>query len=59
MIKTKSPESSLGEILAISGFYFVSIMFLEVFLKLNTLLTIQLSGFLYSLLFSLSISQPC
>jgi lipoteichoic acid synthase len=56
MIKTKSPESSLGEILAISGFYFVSIMFLEVFLKLNTLLTIQLSGFLYSLLFSLSIS---
>jgi lipoteichoic acid synthase len=56
MIKTKSPESSLNEILAISGFYFIAIMFLEVFLKLNTLLTIQLSGFLYSLLFSLSIS---
>jgi arylsulfatase A-like enzyme len=56
MIKTRRPESSLGEILAVCGFYFVSIMFLEVFLKMNTLYNVKLSGMFFSVLFSLSIS---
>ena len=57
MIKTKRPESSFGEILSVLGFYFITIMLLEVFLKLNTLLTIQFTGLFFSLLFSLSISS--
>jgi len=56
MIKTRRPESSLGEILAVFGFYFITIMFLEVFLKFNTLLTVQLSGLFFSILFSISFS---
>lgn len=56
MIKTRRPESSLGEILAVFGFYFITIMFLEVFLKFNTLLTVQLSGLYFSILFSISFS---
>jgi len=50
------PESSLGEILTVCGFYFVSIMFLEVFLKMNTLFNLKLSGLFFSVLFSFSIS---
>ena len=57
MIQTKRPESSLLDILSIIGFYFVTIMFLEVFLKLNTLLTIQITGIFFSVLFSLSIAS--
>lgn len=56
MIKTRRPESSLGEILAVFSFYFITIMFLEVFLKFNTLLTVQLSGLFFSILFSISFS---
>lgn len=57
MIRTKRPESSLGEILSVLGFYFITIMLLEVFLKLNTILTIQLTGLFFSVLFSLSIAS--
>ncbi len=56
MIRTKRPESGLNEILAVSGFYLFSILFLEVFLKLNTLLSVQFSGFFLSLLFSIAFS---
>lgn len=56
MIRTKRPESGLNEILAVCGFYLFSILFLEVFLKLNTLLSVQFSGFLLSLLFSIAFS---
>ncbi|MDP2814073.1 MAG: sulfatase-like hydrolase/transferase, partial [Erysipelotrichaceae bacterium] len=56
MIQTKRPESSLVDILSMIGFYFVSIMFLEGFLKANTLLSVQLPGVFFSLLFSISIS---
>ncbi len=56
MIRTKRPESGLNEILAVCGFYLFSILFLEVFLKLNTLLSVQFSGFFLSLLFSIAFS---
>ena len=54
MFQTKRPESGLGEIFSVLGFYFITIMFLEVFLKRNTLFTIQLSEMVFTLLFSVA-----